>query len=94
MRTKLAAHPVRLALLAVLAALLLLLAWLWLRPFKVDAEVASRPASSYAEAVARIETIREAEDARGDLDPVCHTTLMTHGDRTERVVVLLHGFTS
>lgn len=94
MRAKLAAHPKKVAALAVLAALLLLLAWLWLRPFKVDAEVASRPASSYAEAVARIETIQAAEDARGDLDPVCHTTRMDHGDRTDKVVVFLHGFTS
>lgn len=56
--------------------------------------VTADPTESYEEALARIEAIQLDEDARGDLNPVCHTTLMTHGERTEDVIVLLHGFTS
>jgi pimeloyl-ACP methyl ester carboxylesterase len=29
-----------------------------------------------------------------NVNPVCHTRLYTHGSRTERALVLLHGFTS
>jgi len=56
--------------------------------------VTADPTGSYEDALARIEAIQLDEDARGDLNPVCHTTLMTHGERTEDVIVLLHGFTS
>ena len=56
--------------------------------------VTADPTGSYEEALARIEAIQLDEDARGDLNPVCHTTLMTHGERTEDVIVFLHGFTS
>lgn len=56
--------------------------------------VTADPTSSYEEVLARIKAIQAGEDARGDLNPVCLTTLMTHGKRTEDVIVFLHGFTS
>lgn len=31
---------------------------------------------------------------QGQLNPLCHTRLLTHGHKTERVVVLLHGYTN
>jgi len=48
---------------------------------------------TYAEAVARVREIQAAEDAL-PLDPVCGCRLLDQGRRTERAIVLIHGFTS
>ena len=53
---------------------------------------APRPAASYAEALARVDSIRAREGA--DLNPACHTRVLTSGARTANVIVLLHGFTN
>lgn len=50
------------------------------------------PAHAYADAVARI-----AAQSRNEIDtaiPPCRTQLLTHGQRTGRAVLLLHGFTN
>ena len=47
---------------------------------------------SYAEA---IEIAKGLQDLDGpNVNPVCHTRLYTHGEQTERALVLLHGFTN
>ena len=47
---------------------------------------------SYAEA---IEIAKGLQDLDGpNVNPVCHTRLYTHGQQTERALVLLHGFTN
>src|SRR5712692_1921988 len=47
---------------------------------------------SYAEA---IEIAKGLQDLDGpNVNPACHTRLYTHGRRTERALVLLHGFTN
>jgi pimeloyl-ACP methyl ester carboxylesterase len=51
-----------------------------------------RPAAGYAEAVARIAEL-QAQDTTA-VNPLCRTIVMTHGVRTERVVVFIHGFTN
>lgn len=60
----------------------------------------AHPARSYEEAVARGEVLQQRDDPawRVDqsLEPLhdgCGTRLLLHGERTERVVVLLHGYT-
>lgn len=50
------------------------------------------PLSTYEEAAARIEGIKRAED--GPIDPVCYTRLFSHGRRTERAFILIHGLTN
>lgn len=50
------------------------------------------PAPAYAEALARY-TALAAQDTP-DLNAVCHTQLLTHGHRAQRVAVLWHGFTN
>jgi esterase/lipase len=50
------------------------------------------PAASYEEALSRI-TALQALDA-SDIIPECGTRLLTHGDKTARAVVLLHGYTN
>lgn len=54
------------------------------------------PTTSYTEACARLAQIQAAERvlADGELLEHCATQLLDHGDMTEHVLVLLHGFTN
>lgn len=64
------------------------------RPLATDDLVASpNPAATYEEAVARIEQIRREED-KLPLHEEGRTIILSHGHQTERVFVLLHGFTN
>ncbi len=49
---------------------------------------------TYAEAVAELEKVAEAEQRDEGIRPSCRSITMLHGERTERVIVLWHGFTS
>ncbi|MCZ7573717.1 MAG: alpha/beta fold hydrolase [Ardenticatenaceae bacterium] len=51
-----------------------------------------RPATSYAEAAARVEALGAADGA--SVNPLCRTQFLTHGRTVERAAVLLHGLTS
>lgn len=60
----------------------------------------SQPARSYDEAVQRIDALRareqpewRAQQRRESLYGNCCSRALLHGDRTERAIVLLHGFT-
>lgn len=46
----------------------------------------------YAEGLRIAQTIRDLDGP--NVNPLCHTRLYTHGRRTERSLVLLHGFTN
>ena len=46
----------------------------------------------YAEGVRIAGTLKDLDGP--NVNPLCHTRLYTHGRRTERALVLLHGFTS
>jgi len=76
-----------------IVAAALAIAWVWLgRIDPVPDPGASHPAASYAEAIARIDSIRAHE---GDgVNPVCHTRVLTSGAKVANVIVLLHGFTN
>lgn len=50
------------------------------------------PAMGYADALARIARLQAEDPAR--VNPVCRTRLLTHGHKTKRAVVLLHGLTN
>ncbi|HKQ18435.1 MAG TPA: alpha/beta fold hydrolase [Candidatus Eisenbacteria bacterium] len=52
----------------------------------------ARPAATYAEALARIDSIRALEGR--DILPACRTRALVVGDRTANVIVLFHGFTN
>ncbi len=86
-------HPIWTIIIAILGVLVTVFMFAWFMPFSIQAPE-SDPAAGYQEAVARIEQIQGQEDARGDVLPECRTTLITHGDRTERTVVFMHGYTS
>ena len=74
----------------VLVILLLPILYLWFKPLNVgDLAETGHPAQSYAEALERVRGL-DAPEA-GKLGPVGGTLLLTHGKKTEKVVVLLHG---
>jgi alpha-beta hydrolase superfamily lysophospholipase len=50
------------------------------------------PATDYAEAVSRFQRMQKVEGP--ELNPLCRSLLLTHGMRTERVVVFFHGYTN
>ncbi len=68
-------------------------AWLSLAPLD-GADLASHPAPArdYDQALRRIEELSAADTE--SVNAVCHTRLFTHGQRTGRVIVLLHGLTN
>ena len=80
--------------LGILAAILLLLVFLALKPFSLHEAFTPDPAQSYEEALARISDMQAAEDEIPDLSPECGTLLMDHGQQVDQVIVFLHGFTS
>ena len=47
------------------------------------------PVTNYSQAVERVEALRAAEVG---LSPEAHTFLLTHGDKTEKAIVLIPGF--
>ncbi len=47
---------------------------------------------SYQQATAKLATLQAMEG--NDLNPVCHTRLLSHGGRAERIIVLVHGLTN
>jgi pimeloyl-ACP methyl ester carboxylesterase len=79
--------------LGILAGFIILLLTLALKPFSLKESFTPNPAQSYAEALRRIETI-QSEEANLDLHPECATQIHTHGEKTDKVIVFLHGFTS
>lgn len=52
------------------------------------------PATDYEAALARFEQIQAQEEADGNINPVCRSKLLTHGSKTDRVIVLMHGMTN
>ena len=52
------------------------------------------PATDYETAMARFAQVQAQEEAEGILNPVCCSKLLTHGSKTERVIVLMHGMTN
>jgi len=55
-------------------------------------EAAKAPAASYQEAMVKAEALLATDGA--DINPVCRSRVYDQGERTEKAVVLLHGFTN
>ena len=78
--------------LAVSAVVTAGIAWL-VRPLRSRSlESQPRPAASYDEALGIVAELRGADTPA--IAAKCRTILMTHGRRTDRAVVLLHGLTN
>jgi len=52
----------------------------------------ANPTFDYAEAVGRLQKMLENEGP--ELNPVCRSILLSHGQRTEKAVVFFHGYTN
>jgi len=91
---KIKSHPWLSLIVGILILLILFLVAIAFIPFKVDVPLVYDPAEDYAEAVSRIEAIQEAEDNLENLHPVCKTKLLTHGEKTDNVIVFFHGFSN
>ena len=52
------------------------------------------PATDYDTAMARFGQVQAQEETDGTLNPVCRSKLLTHGRKTERVIILMHGMTN
>ena len=91
---KIKANPKKTAVFVILILLLAFIVWLFLKPFQLNQEIVANPATSYEDALTRIITIQAEEEAMAEVNPVCHSKLLTHGEKTEKVVVFFHGFTS
>jgi esterase/lipase len=52
------------------------------------------PATDYETAIARYAQVQAQEEAHETLNPVCRSKLLTHGSKTERVIILMHGMTN
>ncbi len=50
------------------------------------------PVQDYEESVQRVDMFREHEPQ--DMNPLCRLQLMTHGRKTGRAVILVHGYTT
>jgi len=50
------------------------------------------PVNDYAEAVQRITSLASYDSAK--MNPVCQVQFMTHGQKTSRAIVLVHGYTA
>jgi esterase/lipase len=50
------------------------------------------PVADYDAAIARFAQVQAEED--DTINPLCRSKLMTHGKKTERVIVLVHGITN
>jgi esterase/lipase len=81
-------------IIAVVIFLIIVLIVMGLKPFKLKSEFNSNPATSYEEAVARFEMVQAAEAELADINPVCISKLLTHGEKVDNAIVFLHGFTS
>ena len=67
--------------------------FLWIYPVTIASLVSCpRPAKSFEESLGRIELLRRGDPA--DLNPAAQTILLDHGQKTDQVIVFLHGFTN
>lgn len=77
----------------VLAGLLIVVLLLAIIPIDIsDLASEPNPATSYADSVQRIQSVIDAEADK--VCDICGTRFLTHGDRTKKVVVLVHGLTN
>jgi carboxylesterase len=84
----------RIFILGIFAAFVAVLLLLAFKPYHLNQDVISNPATSYGEALARVDALKATEAEHPDLNPECGTILMTHGTKVDNLVVFFHGFTS
>lgn len=80
-------------ILTLITGLIFTVAFLILTPRDIPMLLSHpRPAESYQEALQLIDIFLSQEPQK--MNPLCRTQLMTHGTKTARAVILVHGYTS
>jgi carboxylesterase len=77
--------------LSLLLALLIFLFW----PVNAKSLISishSNPVQSYGQAEIQIQSMQNQEAS--DHNPVCQTQFMSHGEKTQRAIVFIHGYTN
>jgi carboxylesterase len=87
-------HKLLSSILGILAVLVIVLLVMAFVPFRVKDVPGPNPSASYEDALSRLNLITDDQAANPELNPVCYTRALTHGEKTENVIVLFHGFTS
>lgn len=87
-------HKTLSLILGILALMVIILPVMAFIPFSVKDVPEPDPAASYEDAIARLDAIADEQATNPALNPVCYTRALTHGQKTENVIVLFHGFTS
>jgi len=87
-------HKVVSSILIILFILIIAIIVMAFIPFRVRDVSENNPAISFDDAISRLDAIASEQSANPDLNPVCYTRALTHGEKTENVIVLFHGFTS
>ena len=52
------------------------------------------PATDYETALARFTKVQTQDETNEKINPVCCSRLLTHGHKTKRVIILMHGMTN
>lgn len=86
-------HPVLWTVLAVVAVLVASVLLLGFTPL-LDDDLASQPeiTSDYDAAMVKADALTAVDGP--EINPLCGSQVLTHGERTQRSVVLLHGYTN
>jgi pimeloyl-ACP methyl ester carboxylesterase len=87
-------HRLATAVIAILSLLIITFLLMAFLPVTVDDTSVSNPAADHDEAVARVDALRAEDEANGEINPVCLPNAITHGEKTDKVIVFFHGFTS
>ena len=82
------------AVIVILGIVIIAFLLLSFLPVSVNDTSVSNPAVDHDEAVSRVDDLRAADEASGVINPVCLPTAMTHGEKTDKIIVFFHGFTS
>jgi len=78
----------------ILVVLLAVVAWVWVTPVPSgQVQVESHPVTDYAAASAAVQALQASDDAAG-INPVCRSNFLTHGEKTAKAIVLIHGYTN
>jgi len=79
---------------AIVILVLALILYVAFRPIPISGLVSHpNPVTSYGDALIQVKAMQE-EDNQDLTRDVCITKLFDHGEQTENVIILLHGFTN
>jgi len=79
---------------AIGVVLLSLVVWVWVTPVPSgQIQVENQPIEAYAAASTAVQALQAADDA-ARVNPLCRSKFLTHGEKTAKTIVLLHGYSS